>query len=188
MAIFVRLFLEFFKTGLFAVGGGLATIPFLYELSEKTGWFTKSELTRMIAISESTPGPLGVNMSTYVGFSSGGVFGAVLASLALVCPSIIIITIVSKFLTKFRNSKYVEAVFHTLRPASAGLIVGACWGIFQITMLHMDKVSAGGNILSWLNYKAIILAAILFVLMKYTNKHPALYIGISAVIGILLSF
>ena len=104
--ILLRLFYEFFKTGLFSVGGGMATIPFLQHMGEATGWFTNQELTTMIAVSESTPGPMGVNMATYVGFhigstfgmgGLGGIVGAVVATLGLITPSIIVILIIAGF-------------------------------------------------------------------------------------------
>ena len=102
----VLLFIEFFKTGLFAIGGGLATLPFLYDLSDKYDWFDRGMLANMIAISESTPGPIGVNMSTYAGFNAEGVVGGIVATVALVMPSLIIIIIVAKFLGKFNDNKY----------------------------------------------------------------------------------
>ena len=88
--VYLRLFFEFFRAGLFAVGGGLATLPFLYEISDKTGWFTHQQLADMVAISESTPGPIGVNMATYVGFTTGGLLGSVVATLGLIAPAAII--------------------------------------------------------------------------------------------------
>ena len=91
--IYLRLFYEFFKTGLFAIGGGLATLPFLSDMADRTGWFTHAQLADMLAVSESTPGPIGVNMATYVGFTTGGVGGALVATLGLVAPSIIVILI-----------------------------------------------------------------------------------------------
>ena len=174
MLILVRLFYEFFKTGLFAIGGGLATMPFLYNISESTGWFSRSDLTNMIAVSESTPGPLGVNMATYVGFSVSGISGGII--------------IISKFLNKFKENPYVEAVFHTIRPTSTGLIVGACWGVVEITMFYVDKFNISSKLIDLFNFKSIIFALILFFLIKYTNKHPVIYIALSAVVGILLSF
>lgn len=188
MLILVRLFYEFFKTGLFAIGGGLATMPFLYNISESTGWFSRSDLTNMIAVSESTPGPLGVNMATYVGFSVSGISGGIIATLGLVCPAVVIIIIISKFLNKFKENPYVEAIFHTIRPTSTGLIVGACWGVIEITMFYLDKFNISSKLIDLFNFKSIIFALILFFLIKYTNKHPVIYIALSAVVGILLSF
>ena len=118
--IYLRLFLEFFKTGLFSVGGGLATIPFLYELSAKTGWFSYEELANMMAVSESTPGPMGVNMATYVGFETAGVPGSICATIGLVTPSVIIILIIAKALHAFRSNRYVDAAFYGIRPCSLG--------------------------------------------------------------------
>ena len=103
MGIYLQLFIEFFKAGLFAVGGGMATIPFLYDISDRTGWYTHAQLIDMIAISESTPGPIGVNMATYVGFSTAGIPGSVIATLGLITPSIIVILIIAGFYNAFKN-------------------------------------------------------------------------------------
>ena len=102
--IYLRLFWEFFKTGLFTIGGGMATLPFLHDMGEATGWFTQADLMNMLAVSESTPGPIGINMATYVGFTVAGIPGAVIATIGEVTPSIIVILIVAAMLTKFRNS------------------------------------------------------------------------------------
>ena len=121
----LRLIVEFFKTGLFAVGGGLATLPFLYEMGEKTGWFTAQDVLNLLAVSESTPGPIGINMSTYVGFITAGVPGAVIASLSLAAPCVIVILLVIRVLYKFKGSPLVDSVFKALRPASIGMITAA---------------------------------------------------------------
>ena len=110
----IQLFIEFFKTGLFAVGGGLATLPFLQDMAVRTGWFTTAQLADMVAVSESTPGPIGVNMATYVGFTVAGVPGALVATLGLITPSIIIILIIAAFLQAFRNNRFVNAAFYGL--------------------------------------------------------------------------
>ena len=101
--IYLILFLEFFKVGLFTIGGGLASLPFLYELAEKYTWITKPMIADMIAISQSTPGPIGINMATYVGFKSGGILGGIIATFAIVLPSFITIIIIANFLNKFKN-------------------------------------------------------------------------------------
>ena len=133
--IYLRLFWEFFKVGLFSIGGGMATIPFLTDLGERTGWFTSGQLADMIAISESTPGPMGVNTATYVGFITGGVPGGVVATLGLICPSIIIILIIAKFLQRFRQSKVVDGAFYGLRAASVALITTAMLQVAQIALM-----------------------------------------------------
>lgn len=196
MLMYLRLFFEFFKTGLFAVGGGMATIPFLYEISDKTGWFTHNDLANMIAVGESTPGPIGVNMATYVGYISGmkqdGVFGAVLgaviATLGLITPSIIIIIIIASFLKVFKDNFYVNSAFYGLRPASTGLIAAAGGSVILSTLLSLD-VSLKHFRLEYINWIGIALAVVLWLLtniVKPTKKlHPIVFIGISAVIGII---
>lgn len=190
--IYLRLFFEFFKTGLFAVGGGMATLPFLYDMADKTHWFTSSQLADMIAVSESTPGPIGVNMATYVGFTTAGFWGGLIATLALVTPSIIVIMIISYFLKSFRENKYVDAAFYGLRPASTGLIAAAGMTVVSITLLQMDLFKDSGNILNLFNWKSLLLAVIIYVLtnhIKQTKKlHPVFFIAGSAIGGILFGF
>ncbi len=177
--ILLRLFWEFFKTGLFAVGGGMATLPFLYDMSARTGWFSPAQLADMIAVSESTPGPIGVNMATYVGYSTAGIFGSLTATLGLVTPSVIIILIIAGFLNRFRSNRYVDSVFYGLRPCSIGLIAAAGLLVAKIALFD------GGP-----NFKGIALALLLFVATRYIPKikklHPVFFILFSAVIGILL--
>lgn len=190
--IYLQLFFEFFKTGLFAVGGGMATLPFLYDMSDKTGWFTSGQLADMIAVSESTPGPIGVNMATYVGFTTAGIGGAIIATLGLVIPSIIIIIIISYFLKSFRENKYVDAVFYGLRPASTGLIAAAGMTVVTMTLLQMDLFKISGKILDLFNWKSLILAIIIYVLSNNINQtkklHPVFFIAGSAIVGIIFGF
>ena len=119
------LFYEFFKTCLFAVGGGMATVPFLKNIGLATGWYSQPDLMNMLAVSASTPGPIGINMATYVGFTVAGIPGAVIATIGEVTPSIIVILLVAAMLTKYRNSNYVENAIYGLQPASSGLISAA---------------------------------------------------------------
>ena len=192
--IYLQLFWEFFKTGLFAVGGGMATIPFLYDLSDKTGWFSHTDLANMIAVGESTPGPIGVNMATYVGFVTGmqdagiptAILGAVAATLGLITPCVIIILIVAAILKSFRNNKYVNSAFYGLRPASTGLITAAGITVIMSTLVVIGGVTEHTFALNW---KGLILAAVLWLLtnvVKQTKKwHPIVFIGISALVGIV---
>ena len=186
--ILLRLFFEFFKTGLFAVGGGLATIPFLRDMGAATGWFTDADLTTMIAVSESTPGPIGVNMATYVGYTSAGVPGAVIASLGLVTPSLIVIMIVAAFLSKFRQSKTVDAVFKGLRPASTALIASACITVALSIFIKvtMDNTAMGHAFsVHWLSL--VLSAALFFAMRTKAGKklHPFVFIAIAAAAGII---
>ncbi len=183
--ILLRLFFEFFKVGLFSVGGGLATIPFLTDLGLRTGWFTSGELANMIAIAESTPGPLGVNMATYVGFTTAGIPGGVVATVGLICPSVIVIIIVARFLQRFRQSRAVDSVFYGLRAASAALITAAMLQVGRIALLRQGA-PLGAGMLHW---TAIGLAVLVFVLVQFTplkKLHPICFIVFSAVMGVLL--
>ena len=185
--ILLRLFFEFAKTGLFAVGGGLATIPFLQDLGARTGWFSAADLSTMIAVSESTPGPIGVNMATYVGFVTCGIPGAIISTLGLVTPSIIVILIIAAFLKAFRHNRYVEAAFYGLRPASTAMVAAAGLSVVAITLLN-----TGATGLAIVNWKALALAAVILVLTRWVKPtkglHPIVFILASAVVGVVFSF
>ena len=190
--IYLRLFWEFFKTGLFSVGGGLATLPFLYQMQAKTGWFTVADLSNMIAVSESTPGPIGVNMATYVGYTTAGIPGAVIATVGLVTPSVIIILLIARVLAAFRQNKYVDAAFYGLRPCSVGLIAAAGLMVVKIALFDFDLFYQTGRLLDVFNLKALILAAVLLILTRGVKQlkklHPVIFILASAVVGILFGF
>ena len=175
MTLYLRLYWEFFKTGLFAIGGGMATLPFLKDIGATTGWFSQTDLMNMLAVSESTPGPVGINMATYVGYTVGGVPGA-----------------------KFRDSQYVANAFYGLRPASTGLIGAACAGVMLQVIAGITSASQADSILmkfSWdgaISWRGIILALVLLVFTRYVKKtkdlHPIVFIGVSAVIGVVFHF
>ena len=192
MSLYLRLFWEFFKTGLFAVGGGMATLPFMYDISDKTGWFTHSMLADMVAVSESTPGPIGVTMATYVGFVTGGIPGAVIATVGLVTPSVIVILLIARVLKAFRENQYVDAGFYGLRPCSVGLIAAAGVLVVKLALFNTELYASTGALLDLFNFKALILAAVLLVATRYIKKlkglHPIVFILASAVIGIVFSF
>ena len=192
MSLYLRLFWEFFKTGLFAVGGGLATLPFMYDISDKTGWFTHSMLADMVAVSESTPGPIGVNLATYVGFVTGGVPGAVIATVGLVTPSVIVILLIARVLKVFRENQYVDAGFYGLRPCSIGLIAAAGVLVVKLALFNTELYASTGAIADLFNVKALILAAVLLAATRCIKKlkglHPIVFILASAAIGIVFSF
>lgn len=183
--IYLSLFWEFFKTGLFAVGGGMATFPFLADMADRTGWFTQNELANMIAISESTPGPMGVNCATYAGFHVAGVPGGIIATMGLVAPSIIVILVISAFLAAFRSNPVVDKVFHALRPASVALIAAAGFSVAAMALFY----EGGGALYTRLNLRACILAAVVLWLSQYFRRtrkvHPVVWIALSAVAGVL---
>ncbi len=190
--IYLRLFFEFFKTGLFSVGGGMATIPFLEDISTRTGWFTHAQLADMVAVSESTPGPIGVNMATYVGYLTGGIPGSIIATLGLVTPSVIVILIIAAFLRSFRENKYVDRVFYGIRPASTALIASAGISVLMLCIVDVEAFRVSGKIFELIDPKAIILFALIWVLtnlVKQTKKmHPLVFIAISAAAGLVFKF
>ena len=186
--IYLQLFIEFAKIGLFTVGGGMACVPFLLALSEKTGWFTQSQLLDMIAISESTPGPLGINMATYVGYTTCGILGSFIATMGIVLPTVLLVLCIAKFLQSFKDNKYVQGAMYGLRPASTGLIAAAGVSVAVLSLVNTDAIKAG----AWaqaLDPKAIVMAAVLLVLTNYVKQtkklHPVVFIAASAVVGVL---
>lgn len=193
--MYLKLFWEFFKTGLFAIGGGMATVPFLQDIALRTGWYTAGQLADMIAVSESTPGPIGVNMATYVGYTVGvshggvamGVASAVIATLGLVTPSVIIILIISYFLKKFREAKVVNNTLYGLRAASVALISAAGINIVLFSLLGVQDLFHIAD--ARINPLALVLAAVILVLTRYVKKtkklHPIWFIALSAVAGVV---
>ena len=186
--IYLQLFWEFLKIGLFAVGGGMATLPFLQDLSEKTGWYSQALITDMIAISESTPGPIGINMATYVGCNVAGFLGGVVATMGEILPAIVIVVTVSRYLEKFRGSKLVDAAFYGLRPAVTGLIAAAGISVVKVAMFHFDLYRQTGVLTDAFDLKKIIFFVAAFAAIKKFKLHPVVYIACAAVVGILLSF
>ena len=213
--IFLLLFFEFFLIGLCAFGGGLASIPFLEELCVKyPEWFSHSDLVNMIAISESTPGAIGVNMSTFVGYQAVfraydsnyllGFIGGIFATLGFVSPSIIVITIISQFLNKFKENKYVKWAFYGLRAASIGLIIAAAYSVLKVSIINVDGFLEAFNgltinnfwtdiwemisegLIALFNFKALALALLLGILIFKYKKHPIVYLLLAALIGIIL--
>lgn len=169
--IYALLAYEFFKIGLFAVGGGLVTVPFLFDLSEEYAWFSKGELADMIAVSQSTPGPVGINMATYAGFKAAGLGGALIATLSEVLPSMIVVYFVAQALAKWQNNKYLNRILSGIRPAVLALILFAGWDIAKETIV---------------DYKSLAVMLVLLLAMRWFKKSPIYYIAVSAVIGLFM--
>ncbi len=166
----------------------MASLPFLYDISDKTGWFSHAQLADMIAISESTPGPIGINMATYVGFTSAGVAGAVLASLGFIIPSLIIVSVVSRFLKKFSENKFVKGAFYGLRAVSVALVCSALVSVLKISLINIPLFNETGNFFDLLSIPGILLAVLCWFILKKWNPHPVVILGISAVAGIAFGF
>lgn len=181
------LFFEFFQAGLFAVGGGLATLPFLQKMIERyPDWFGTLRLADITAIAESTPGPIGVNAATFAGYSVAGIPGALVATFALVLPSFIIVSLIARALQKYRDSKLVCDTFSGLRPAVAGLIAAACWSVMQSALL--TGVTDGG-LFQMIDWRNIVLFVVLFALLmtpRVKKIHPIFFILAGAATGVLL--
>ncbi|MGN0913581.1 MAG: chromate transporter [Alphaproteobacteria bacterium] len=170
--IYLFLFAEFFKIGLLAIGGGLVTIPFLMELTDKYDWFTRSQLADMIAVSESTPGPIGVNMATYAGFNASGFLGGIVATFGLLLPSLIIIILISRFVMKYQSCMTFQNILFGIRPAVLALILYAGYILAELAV----KDIKGG----------IICAVLFLIIHRFKNIHPVFYILGGAVLGIVL--
>jgi len=168
--IYLQLFFEFFKIGLFAIGGGLVTVPFLFDLSEAYDWFTVKELTDMIAIAESTPGPIGVNMATYAGFNAAGILGGIIATIGLVTPSVIVIIMICRLMNKYQCNRRVHTVLEGIRPAVMALIIFA--GV-ELAKMALIDLSHG------------IVFAILFASIRFYKKSPVFYLGLYGIIGVV---
>lgn len=184
--IYLTLLYEFFKIGLFSIGGGLATIPFLSELGEKYNWYSQKELVQMIAVSESTPGPIGINMATYVGFKVAGYLGAIVSTLAEVLPALIVITIIAKTLKKYKDNKIIDKILKNIRPCTFALIVSAFLNIFFNSVILIDNINKTGSILSAFDFRLILIFITIYIFKKKTNYHPLVYILSSALLGIIL--
>ena len=178
--VYLQLFVEFFKTGLFAVGGGLATLPFLSQMADVYPWFDRAMLTKMVAVAESTPGSIGVNVATYAGFRAAGIPGSLVATFALVLPSVIVIVIVAKMLQKFRRNRLVDAAFYGLRPAVCGMIAAAALGVMEVALFR-----SGTTLLSSVNWVAVALFATLLYAMFRFKKHPVVYLAAAAIAGMV---
>ncbi len=185
---FLYLFYEFFKIGLFAVGGGPATIPFLQDLARSDyGWFNTEELGVMIAIAESTPGPIGVNMATYAGYNAGfgelgvlgGILGGMTATLGLITPSVIVIVLIAGFLKAFKENNYVKGAFGGIRPVVTALVLFAVFGIIK-PIFYVD----GAFVLPVIAISVVVFA--LMFVKKLKKLHPAFWLALGAIAGILL--
>ena len=182
------LIFEFMKTGLLAVGGGMAAIRFLQDMIAQYGWITAEELANIIAVAESTPGPIGINAATYMGYSvlsnygiCWGILGGIITTLSLITPQIAVIVLVARGLEKYRSSKLVNDAFSALRPAAAALVASAGWSVVQST-LEISAQPLSINLISFVIYALLLMA---MALPKLKKLHPALFLLIGGIIGIL---
>jgi chromate transporter len=172
--IYWQLFITYFKIGLFGFGGGYAMLSLIQnEVVEKHHWLTASEFTDIVAVSQMTPGPIGINSATYIGYTvTNSVWGSVVATVAVCLPSFILVLLIARFYQKFRSNKYVDDAFKGLRPVTVGLIAAAA-------LLLMDKEN-------FIDYKSFLIFGIAFLLMMFTKLHPILLIVLAGISGLFL--
>lgn len=188
MKLYFLLYFEFFKIGLFSLGGGYATLPFLYHMSEQYHWFSSVELTQMLAISSITPGPVGLNVATYAGFKTAGIIGSIIATSAIMMPSYFMVVAISKMLKKFRNNFFVESALYALRPATAAMIGAVSIRLFKDCVIRSMSFNSFSfaKITSFLDIKAIVLIICLFIFSFYYKKDPLIFLLIGSVAGIIM--
>jgi chromate transporter len=183
------LYLEFFKIGIFSVGGGLAILPFLFIMADdrflfiqQTGWLSTEQVSNFLAIVQCSPGAIGVNIAAQTGFQYGGISGGILAVLGLISPAIIIITIVARALQSLKENKIATSVFSGLRPAATGLLCAAGWGVWRLALYN------GGGTLwhEYIRWPQTLITAVLFLLIVRFKAHPIICIALGAVAGIVL--
>lgn len=183
--IYFLLFYEFFKVGLFSVGGGYATLPFLYHIADVYGWYSTKELVDMLAVSSITPGPVGINVATFAGFKTAGLLGSLVATTSVVLPSLLIVILVYKLLNKFRENFFVQAILYSIKPAGCALLAAVGVRLFKEYILRDISVFSLHNIKSFIDFKALLLLLLLLALSLKVKKNPLLYLGIAAICGIL---
>lgn len=188
MNIYFLLFAEFFKVGIFSLGGGYATLPFLYHMSDKYHWFSPAELSQMLAISSITPGPVGLNVATFAGFKTSGILGSIVATFAIMVPSFFLVIFISKMLKKFKDNFYVKSALYALRPATSAMIGAVGVQLFKNSIITKGNLSVYNfqNILNALDIKALILLLALFILSFKAKRDPMIYLLIGAAAGLLM--
>lgn len=181
----ISIFTEFFKIGCVAVGGGYTVIPFLYYLIPQYHWYSADAITNMVAVSNLTPGPIGINMATYAGYEAGGFIGSTLATFAVVLPSIIIVPLISKVLKKYKDNSYTEYIMYGLRPAAVALISVAAIKILKTSVLTIDKFKETHSIFDIISLKAFVLLVFFSICAFFLRKQPMRIILLGIVAGII---
>ena len=189
----IELFAIFFCIGLFTIGGGLVAITSMQQIVVGRGWITSERFFNMVAISESTPGPIGVNMATYIGCEFHGFLGGVVATLGEVLPSLICIILIAKFFTRFQEKPLVKSVFACLRPVTAGVVLVVCAQIFSLSLLNLSAVSdnaSGGfvgleSLALLFRWKSLAFYAAALLALFKTKVHPIAIVFAGALFGIV---
>ncbi len=184
--IYWELFITFFRIGLFTIGGGYAMIPMIQRDVIGKGWMTLSQLIDFIAVSESTPGPFAVNIATFVGVHTGGLWGGVVATFGVVLPSFLIILLIAKLFHNFSQNRFVRNALSGVRPVVLALIASAIVSIAVITLFPgIENVSQLLQGVSRVNITIIIILILLFIINRWKHPHPIALIGMAALMGIV---
>lgn len=185
--IFIKLFLTFFKIGAVTFGGGYAMIPLIRDECLSYGWLNENEILNIVAVAESTPGPIAVNMATFVGSTQAGFWGSFVATLGVVLPSFIIILLIASLIKNLLKFKVVQAVLKSIRPVIVALILSTGLLLFLQILFGYEKINSSFV----LNYQGIIIFEILiiislvFKLLTKKKPSPILMIVISGLLGVL---
>ena len=169
--IYLRLFVQFFHVGVFSFGGGYATLPFLYDIAEKYHWYSAKQLTDMLAVSSITPGPVGVNVATFAGFTTSGILGALVAPTSVILPSFIIVTLVSKMVDKFKTNRCVKGAIRGIKSAGCALLSAVGVKLLFTSNLHLFGT---------------MLLVVLLIMSFLKKRDPLFYLGVSAVVGLII--
>lgn len=175
MKIYLLMCMEFFKVGLFSLGGGYATLPFLFHIAEKYGWYSSKELTQMFAVSSITPGPVGINIATFAGFKTAGLFGSLAATFSVILPSLILVVIVSKLFKKFKCNFYTQASLYALKPATCAMIAA-----IGVKLLKDSVIPEKFDVF------AFLLFVVMFLISLRYKKDPLFYLVFAALAGFLI--
>ena len=193
------LYIEFFKIGIFAVGGGFAILPFLFFMTNdrftfirQTGWLSAEQVGNFLAIAQCAPGAIGINIAAQTGFQYSGIGGGVLAVSGLISPAILVIALVTKVMQSIKENKrhgrIALSVFSGLRPAAAGLLCAAGWGVWKLALYNQNGTADGTAWYTLIRWRESLVCAALFLLIVKFRWHPVAYIALGATAGILLGF
>lgn len=183
--VLLYLMKEFFIIGCFSFGGGMAMIPFLQEISSNTGLITETQIIDMITISEITPGPLGVNMATYIGYIISGILGGIITTMALILPQIVFTFLIYKLYSRLKENNTFLIFLKGMRPVALALTLGGSLSIFRATFLKLDNYTGINSILQMFNWQCIFLFTVLTIIMRKIKIPTILYFVACAVIGIV---
>lgn len=190
--IYLLLFLEFLKIGLFTFGGGYAMVPLVQETIEKHGWLTESQFAYMIGLCEVTPGPIALNMATFIGATNGGFLGGLVATVGVVIPSFVIICIIAALLAKFSNNKYVKSALKGTMAVAIGLIIYATLTMIGQVLVKVDVSTTSFNIMGNLSsirlFALIVGGYVLLWLIRKKKPGPILVIAMAALVGVIFGY